>query len=134
VFSPKAYESIHASDAGNLKKTFHFHLRRDVSLLSTGYISNLFVIFLIQTSCFSDRKAYTPGLSIRPHPFPKDVTPTSAPSHNSGPPESPWRENTYATCHVFDSHTCKQRMLETHSPDRCRPCSGRWNRHISFLW
>lgn len=57
------------------------------------YISPFFIVFLIQLSCFSERKEYTPGFLTAPQGGPpKDVIPTRAPLHNSGPPESPWRE------------------------------------------
>lgn len=73
-------------------------------------MSDCFIALLIQLSLSSDRREYTPGFLRRPHLRPKEVTPTSFPSHSSGPPESPYGQNKDMTCHIWtcyiDTHTC----------------------------
>lgn len=98
------------------------------------------MVFLIQSSCFSERKEYTPGFFMSPQRPPKDVTPTSAPLHSSGPPESPWREcehepftNTERLKTEFDTGVvCSLRAAP--SPGRCLSASRCPNRRRSCCW
>ena len=102
-------------------------------------MSDFFIVFLIHLSFSSVRYEYTPGLSIRPHPFPKEVTPTSPPLHTSGPPESPYRENHnhWKAVQTLTGGTAVKSLqtnIHRYLPDKCQLHFPRLNRHISCHW